>query len=41
VYVHLTAVEWPNDGATYKARKGAYIAVDIIAKNRRAELVPE
>jgi outer membrane protein OmpA-like peptidoglycan-associated protein len=30
VYVHLTAVEWPKEDSTYKARKGAYIAVDII-----------
>ena len=29
-YVHLTAVEWPKDDAVYKARKGAYIAVDIV-----------
>lgn len=30
VYVHLTAVEWGKSDATYKARRGAYIAVDII-----------
>lgn len=30
VYVHLTAVEWPKDDPTFKAKKGAYIAVDII-----------
>lgn len=30
VYVYLTAVEWPKDDATYKAKKGAYIAVDIV-----------
>ncbi len=30
VYVHLTAVEWPKDDGVYKAKKGAYIAVDII-----------
>jgi OmpA-OmpF porin, OOP family len=30
VYVYLTAVEWPKDEGTYKAKKGAYISVDII-----------
>lgn len=30
VYVYLTAVEWAKDDNTYKAKKGAYIAVDII-----------
>ncbi len=30
VYVQLTAVEWDRDDAVYKAKKGAYIAVDII-----------
>jgi outer membrane protein OmpA-like peptidoglycan-associated protein len=30
VYVYLTAVEWPKDDPTYKAKKGAYMAVDII-----------
>jgi outer membrane protein OmpA-like peptidoglycan-associated protein len=30
VYVHLTAVEWAQDDAVYQARKGAYVAVDII-----------
>ncbi len=30
VYVYLTAVEWAKDDAVYKARKGAYIAVDIL-----------
>jgi OOP family OmpA-OmpF porin len=30
VYVYLTAVEWPKDDPTFKAKKGAYIAVDII-----------
>ncbi len=30
IYVSLTAVEWPKDDATYKAKRGAYIAVDII-----------
>lgn len=30
VYVQLTAVEWGRDDAVYKAKKGAYIAVDII-----------
>lgn len=30
VYVYLTAVEWAKDDSTYKARRGAYVAVDII-----------
>jgi outer membrane protein OmpA-like peptidoglycan-associated protein len=30
VYVYLTAVQWAKDDAIYKAKKGAYIAVDII-----------
>jgi OOP family OmpA-OmpF porin len=30
IYVYLVAVEWPKDDATYKARRGAYIAVNII-----------
>jgi OmpA-OmpF porin, OOP family len=30
VYVHLSAVEWAKDDPVYKARRGAYIAVDII-----------
>jgi outer membrane protein OmpA-like peptidoglycan-associated protein len=30
VYVYLTAVEWPQDVPTYKAKRGAYMAVDII-----------
>lgn len=30
VYVSLTAVDWAEDDAIYKANKGAYIAVDII-----------
>ena len=30
VFVSLTAIEWARDDATYKARKGAYAAVDII-----------
>ena len=30
VYVYLTAIEWPKADSTYKSRKGAYIAVDII-----------
>jgi len=30
VYVYLTAVEWPQDEAVYKAKKGAYMAVDIV-----------
>lgn len=30
VYVYLTAVEWAKDDRTYKARRGAYVAVDVI-----------
>lgn len=30
VYVYLVAVEWGKDDTTYKARKGAYISVDIL-----------
>ena len=30
VYVFLTAVEWPQDDAIYKAKQGAYVAVDVI-----------
>ncbi len=30
VYLHLTAVEWGKSDAVYKARRGAYIALDII-----------
>jgi outer membrane protein OmpA-like peptidoglycan-associated protein len=30
VFVYLTAVEWAHDDASYKARQGAYVAVDII-----------
>jgi OmpA-OmpF porin, OOP family len=30
VYVSLTTVEWSKDDTTYKSKRGAYIAVDII-----------
>lgn len=30
IYVYLVAVEWNKDDPTYKAKRGAYIAVDII-----------
>jgi outer membrane protein OmpA-like peptidoglycan-associated protein len=30
VYVYLVSVEWPGDDQTYKARRGAYVAVDIV-----------
>ena len=30
VYVYLTAVEWANDDAVYKSKRGAYAAVDIL-----------
>ncbi|MEI7824609.1 MAG: OmpA family protein [Chlorobiaceae bacterium] len=30
VYVHLTVVEWGKSDAVYKAKRGAYVAVDII-----------
>jgi outer membrane protein OmpA-like peptidoglycan-associated protein len=30
VYINLTAVEWGKSDAVYKAKRGAYLAVDII-----------
>jgi outer membrane protein OmpA-like peptidoglycan-associated protein len=30
VYVTLTAVEWPKDDRVYKARRGAYIVVNVL-----------
>jgi outer membrane protein OmpA-like peptidoglycan-associated protein len=30
VFVYLTAVEWAQDDAIYKAKKGAYVAVDLM-----------
>lgn len=30
VFVHVTAIEWPKDDAVYKAKRGAYAAVDIV-----------
>ncbi len=30
VYVHLTVVEWGKSDAVYKAKRGAYLALDII-----------
>lgn len=30
LYVHITAVQWAGEDRTYKARKGAYAAVDIV-----------
>jgi outer membrane protein OmpA-like peptidoglycan-associated protein len=30
VYVYLTAVDWPRDDNAYKAKRGAYMAVDVI-----------
>jgi outer membrane protein OmpA-like peptidoglycan-associated protein len=30
VYVHLIAVEWAKDAKVYKARRGVYLAVDIV-----------
>jgi outer membrane protein OmpA-like peptidoglycan-associated protein len=30
VYVALTAVEWGKDDATFKSKRGAYLAVDVI-----------
>jgi hypothetical protein len=30
VYVSLTAVEWAKDEPNYKAKRGAYVAVDVI-----------
>jgi OOP family OmpA-OmpF porin len=37
VFVYLTAIEWPKADATYKSRKGAYIAVDIIESKPMAQ----
>jgi outer membrane protein OmpA-like peptidoglycan-associated protein len=42
VYVYLTAIEWPKDDGTYKAKRGAYVAMDIIevqAMNQNMVLV--
>ncbi|MHC1741797.1 MAG: OmpA family protein [Syntrophobacteraceae bacterium] len=30
VYVHVTAIEWSKDDAVYKAKRGAYAAVDVV-----------
>ncbi len=30
VYVYLTAVEWAKDDPTYKAKRGAYLALDLL-----------
>ncbi|MHC1728788.1 MAG: OmpA family protein [Syntrophobacteraceae bacterium] len=37
VYVYLTAVEWAKDDAIYKARRGAYVAADIIEVRAMAQ----
>jgi OOP family OmpA-OmpF porin len=37
VYVHLTAVEWGKNDAVYKAKRGAYIALDIIETQPMAQ----
>lgn len=37
VYVQLTAVQWDKAHPTYKARQGAYIAVDIIEVKAMAQ----
>jgi OmpA-OmpF porin, OOP family len=36
-YVFLTAVEWPKDDGIYKAKRGAYIAVDFIETHAMAQ----
>jgi OmpA-OmpF porin, OOP family len=30
LYVHLTVVQWDKDNATFKAKRGAYAALDIV-----------
>jgi OmpA-OmpF porin, OOP family len=30
IYIYLTAIEWAKDDATYRAKRGAYVAVDIV-----------
>lgn len=30
IYVALTAIEWTGDHAVYKARRGAYLALDVV-----------
>jgi OmpA-OmpF porin, OOP family len=30
VYVHLTVVEWGKSDAVYKAKRGAYVALDVV-----------
>jgi len=37
VYVQLTAVQWDKANPTYKARQGAYIAVDIVEEKAMAQ----
>lgn len=37
VYVHVTVVEWGKSDAVYKAKRGAYIAVDIIETQPMAQ----
>jgi outer membrane protein OmpA-like peptidoglycan-associated protein len=37
VYVYLTAIEWPKDDAIYKAKRGAYVAVDILEVQAMAQ----
>jgi OOP family OmpA-OmpF porin len=37
VYVHLTVVEWGKSDAVYKAKRGAYVALDIIETQPMAQ----
>ena len=37
IYISLTAVEWPKEDTTFKAKRGAYIAVDIIEPKAMAQ----
>jgi OOP family OmpA-OmpF porin len=37
IYVYLTAVEWPKDDSIYKAKRGAYIAVDVLETHAMAQ----
>lgn len=37
VYLHLTVVEWGKSDAVYKAKRGAYVALDIIEMQPMAQ----
>ena len=36
-YVYLLAVQWPKDNSTYKARRGAYISVEVVETHAMAD----